>query len=173
VLDGVYRRTDGEPVFVQADSPTDEDLQALLHKTIMRLMKLLTRRGVLVEEEEGGSSYLADVDADSDEARALRPLQAAACAYRIAFGPRAGQKVLTMRGAMARDAGRDQDLCADQQGSACMRRCAAMPTSASGWSSFAEPSPARHWPMNAYRSTPPGRWYSNSRPPGATAPRTS
>jgi len=77
VLDGVYRRPDGEPVFVQADSPTDEDLQALLHKIITRLMKLLTRRGVLVEEEEG-SSYLADAEADSDEARALRPLQAAA-----------------------------------------------------------------------------------------------
>ena|GEM_PF-1248055 len=93
MLDGVYRRTDGEPVFVQADSPTDEELQALLHKIITRLMKLLTRRGVLIEEE-GGSSYLADADADadadSDEARALRPLQAAACTYRIAFGPRAG-----------------------------------------------------------------------------------
>ena len=37
-------------------------------------MKLLTRCGVLVEEE--GSSYLADGDADSDEARTLRPLQA-------------------------------------------------------------------------------------------------
>ena len=64
---------------------------ALLHKIITRLMKLLTRRSVLIEEEEG-SSYLADADADadanSDEARALRPLQAAACTYRIAFGPR-------------------------------------------------------------------------------------
>ena len=48
VLDGVYRRPDGEPVFVQADSPTDEDLQALLHKIIRRLMKLQTRGGVLV-----------------------------------------------------------------------------------------------------------------------------
>jgi len=47
----VYRRTDGAPVFVQADSPTDEDLQALLQRIITRLMKLLTRRGVLVEEE--------------------------------------------------------------------------------------------------------------------------
>jgi len=56
VLDGVYRRTDGEPVFARADSPTDEALQALLHKIITRLMKLLTRRGVLVEEEEEGSS---------------------------------------------------------------------------------------------------------------------
>ena len=37
--------------------------------------KLLTRRGVLDEEE--GSTYMADNDGDSDEARALRPLQAA------------------------------------------------------------------------------------------------
>jgi len=52
VVHRVYRRTDGESVFVQADSPTDEDLQALLYKIITGLMKLLTRRGVLVEEEE-------------------------------------------------------------------------------------------------------------------------
>jgi len=76
VLDGVYRRTDGEPVFVEVPAPTDKALQALLHKIIARLIKLLTRRGVLVEEE--GSGYLADGDADSDDARALRPLQAAA-----------------------------------------------------------------------------------------------
>ena len=90
-------------------------MQALLHKIITRLMKLLTRRGVLVEEEEG-SSYLADAEADSDEARALRPLQAAACTYRIAFGPRAGQKVLTVQGAMPQDAVLTQALCADHQG---------------------------------------------------------
>jgi len=82
------------------------------------MMKLLTRRGVLVEEEEGGSRYLADVaaDADSDEACALRPLQAAGCTYRIAFGPRAGQKVLTVQGAMACDAALTQALCPDHQG---------------------------------------------------------
>jgi len=115
-------RTDGEPEFVQADSPTDEALQALLHKIITRLMKLLTRRGVLVEEEEeGGSHYLADADADSDDARALRPLQAAACTYRIAFGPRAGQKVFTVQGAMAQDAVLTQALCADHQGNSAAR----------------------------------------------------
>ena len=96
VLDGVYRRTDGEPVFVEVPAPTDEALQSLLHKIIGRLMKLLTRRGVLVEEE--GATYLADGDADSDDARTLRPLQAAACTYRIAFGPRAGQKVFMVQG---------------------------------------------------------------------------
>jgi hypothetical protein len=38
-----------------------------------RTMKLLARRGALVQEQ--GSTYMAD-DGDSDEARALRPLHA-------------------------------------------------------------------------------------------------
>ena len=115
VLDGVYRRgTDGAPEFVEVPAPTDEALQTVLHKVIMRMMKLLTRRGVLVEEE--GSTYIADNDSDSDEARALRPLQAAACTYRIAFGPRAGQKVLTVQGALPRETDFEQSLCADISG---------------------------------------------------------
>jgi len=60
-----------------APAPTDEALQGLLHKIVGRLMKLLTRRSVLVEEE--GSTYLADTDVDSDDARTLRTLQRAAC----------------------------------------------------------------------------------------------
>jgi hypothetical protein len=59
---------------------------------------------------------MADSASDSDEARVLRPLQAAACTYRIAFGPRAGQKVLTLQGAMPKEAGFKQNLCADIQG---------------------------------------------------------
>jgi hypothetical protein len=78
VLDGVYwLGIDGAPEFVEVPEPTDGALQAVLHKIITRMMKLLTRRGVLVEEE--GSTYMADNDGDSDEARTLRPLQAAAC----------------------------------------------------------------------------------------------
>ena len=41
------------------------------------MMKLLARKGVLVEDQ--GQTYMADDDSDSDEARVLRPLQAAAC----------------------------------------------------------------------------------------------
>jgi len=37
-------------------------------------------------------------------------------AYRIAFGPRAGQKVLTVQGAMPRNADLKQGLCADIDG---------------------------------------------------------
>ena len=115
VLDGVYRcGADGAAVFVEAGAPSDDELHALLHTVIARLMKMLTRRGVLIEEM--GQTYLADPNADGDEARTLRPLQAAAITYRIAFGPRAGQKVLTLRGAMAREGMARELLCCDIDG---------------------------------------------------------
>ena len=63
-----------------------------------------------------GQTYLAEADADGEEARTLRPLQAAAITYRIAFGTRAGQKVLTLRGATPREAAARQPLCADIDG---------------------------------------------------------
>ena len=111
VLDGVYRcGADGVPGFVEAGAPTDDELHALLHTIIARLMKMLTRRGVLVEDM--GQTYLAEPDTDGDEARTLRPLHAAVT-YRIAFGPRAGQKMLTLRGAMPREGTSRQPLCAD------------------------------------------------------------
>jgi hypothetical protein len=58
----------------------------LLHTVITRLMKLLTRRGVLLEDM--GQTYLDEPDADGEEARTLRPLQAAAvpCRPRLASG---------------------------------------------------------------------------------------
>ena len=43
-------------------------------------------------------------------------MQAAACAERIAFGPRAGQKVLTLQGAMPRDKDFKKTPCADIDG---------------------------------------------------------
>ena len=74
-LEGVYRRgADGAPEFVEVPAPSDEALQAVLHKIITRMMKLLTRRGVLIEEQ--GQTYMADNDADSDAARALRACEA-------------------------------------------------------------------------------------------------
>jgi len=66
----------------------------------IRLIQVLTRPGVLIEEL--GQTYLAEPDADGEEARRLHPLQAAAVTYRIAFEPRAGQKVLTLHGATPR-----------------------------------------------------------------------
>lgn len=50
-----------------------------------------------------------------------------ACTYRIAFGPRAGQKVLTVQGAMPRQTEFKQTLCADINGFSlhAAARCAA------------------------------------------------
>ena len=79
MLDGVCRcGGDGVPSFVEVDAPNDDELHALLQTLTTRLMQLLARRGVLVEEM--GQTCLAEPDADGDEARTLRPLQAAALA---------------------------------------------------------------------------------------------
>ena len=140
---------------------------------------MLTRRGVLVQDM--GQTYLAEPDADGEEARTLRPLQAAAVTYRIAFGPRAGQKVLTLKSAMPREATARQPLCANIDGfsqpaciagwrsagtrplwalcpaSPCTPRFGSKHTSASGWSNCAATSPGRHFRTSGYSSTPPAR----------------
>ena len=77
-------------------------------------MKSLTRQGILVEEQ--GEIYLASDDGDSHEARAIPRLQAAAYVYRIAYGPRAGQKVLTLQGAKPSAIDIKQRLCANSEG---------------------------------------------------------
>ena len=115
VLDGVYRcGADGVPTFVEVAAPTRDERHALQHTVIARLFKMLTRHGVLIEEL--GQTLLADPNADGDEAGTLLPLQAAAITYRIAFGPRAGHKVLTLRGAMAREGMAHELLCCDIDG---------------------------------------------------------
>jgi hypothetical protein len=58
---------------------------------------------------------MVDNDGDADEARVLHPLWAAGSAYRIAFGPRAGQKVLKVQGTMSREL--KLSLCAGIDGS--------------------------------------------------------
>ena len=76
-------------------------------------MKVLTRRGVLIEDM--CQTYLAEPD-DNGKARTLRPLQAAANTYPIAFSPRAGQIMLTLRGGDAARTTAHQPLCADIAG---------------------------------------------------------
>ena len=103
VLDGVYQSGEGVPVFHEIPAPSIDELQSLLAKIITRIMRLLTRQGHLIEEQGMALAlghpvgqpltYLAEPDSD----HALTPLQAASCTYRIALGPRAGQKVLSLQ----------------------------------------------------------------------------
>ena len=131
VLDGVYGNrypagTSGTPdesmpaptalvpIFHPAGAPTHAALQALLGKIIARILRLLTRLGHLNEEE--GQTYLAGGITDPDDV--MTPLQAAAANYRIAQGPRAGQKVLSLQLAprhLARS-GDSRALCANAHG---------------------------------------------------------
>lgn len=110
VLDGVYRRTEGEPVFQQTRAPTSDALRGLLDKIIARLLKRLPRLGYFVQGE--GMTYLANIDPD----KRLAPLQAASCTYRIALGPRAGQKVLSLRTVPGRDEKATAGLYTDAHG---------------------------------------------------------
>jgi hypothetical protein len=100
-------------------APSDEELHALLQTVIARRMKMLTRRGVLVEDK--GQACLAAPGAEGEEARTRAPLQAAAVSDRIAFGPRAGQMVLTPRGATPLEAPVRQPLCTDIDGNRSAR----------------------------------------------------
>jgi len=84
-----------------------EELQDLLDKIIVRLMKTLTRGGYLVEEQ--GMTYLADIDADNP----LKALHAASCTYRIALEPRAGKKMLSLQTVAGADDKHRRTLCAD------------------------------------------------------------
>jgi Putative transposase/Transposase zinc-binding domain len=111
VLDGVYRSSgEGVPVFHEARAPSIEELQALLGQIITRILRLLTRQGYLVEEQ--GMRYLAEPDADN----ALTALQAASCTYRIALGPRAGQKVLSLQSLPSTGERSTPGLCANRHG---------------------------------------------------------
>ena len=71
-----------------------------LGKIITRILRLLTREGHLVEVE--GVTYVADAHGSIDPDNLLAPLQAASCTYRIALGPRAGRKVLSLQTAASR-----------------------------------------------------------------------
>ena len=116
VLDGVYRTAgEGAPLFHPTAAPGNEQLQTLLDKIIRRIMKLLTRLGHLIEED--GIVYLARTES-LDPDNVMAPLQAASTSYRIAAGPRAGCKVLTLVGHGAqREAHRSPDvLCANISG---------------------------------------------------------
>jgi len=70
---------------------------------------MLTRRGYLIEEQ--GMTYLAEA-----EPGGTLTVLAASYAYRIALGPRAGQKVLSLQPVCSREKKFTQALCANAHG---------------------------------------------------------
>jgi hypothetical protein len=66
--------------------------------------------------EDTGQTWLAELDADSAEARMLRPLPAAATTHHMTFGPAPGRRCCTTRGLRAEQ---------DPRPAACARRALA------------------------------------------------
>ncbi len=154
VLDGVFRITEGGPEFHAVRAPTVEQLQALLIRMIKRLMRLLTRKGYLVEEQ--GMIYLANPDPES----ALAPLQQGACTYRIAFGPRAGQKVLTLQTLPSQAAASTTERCVNEQGFSLHAEVRLAINQRHKLEHLCRTSPGPPLPTSAWHSTVPGRWCS-------------
>ena len=96
-VDGAYR-SDGAapPVFHPVPPPATADLQALVQRIAERLGRLLERRGLIERDAEN-----AWLSGDSGEVGALDDLIGHSITYRIAVGPRAGQKVFTLQSVAA------------------------------------------------------------------------
>ena len=91
-LDGVYCATDAGPSFHRVAVPTHATLEGLLHTLSDRIALHLERRGWLVRDDEHGFLTLnASDDSTLDE------LRGHSITYRIALGPHAGRKALTLR----------------------------------------------------------------------------
>jgi hypothetical protein len=110
-LDGIYRLVDGRPVFQSVPPPSEKQLSVLLHSLIQRIMKCRAAEGFLTEEQ--GEFYMNETEPADPS---LTPLQAAACTYRVALGPRAGRKILTVQSALPQEWANASDRCVSQNG---------------------------------------------------------
>ena len=93
-LDGVYvKRPDGTLRFRRIGAPTSAELDALTRIIAHRIGRLLERRGLL--ERDAENAWLAGDD--GAEPTPIDELRAASVTYRVAIGPRRGQKAFTVR----------------------------------------------------------------------------
>jgi len=88
-LDGAYTFCDNRATFHRARRPDNAQLTRLLDTLSRRIVRVLERRGLLIADPE--HPYL-ELKSDSS----LDYLQAASINYRIAIGPHAGRKALTL-----------------------------------------------------------------------------
>jgi hypothetical protein len=99
-------QTDGAdpPVFRNVEEPGAKALQALVERIAMRVGRLLEKRGLVERDIE--NAWLA---ADATGSGPLDDLLGHSITYRIAVGPRAGQKLFTLQTVPARLHGLEGD----------------------------------------------------------------
>ena len=90
VVHGVY---DNKGYFWPVKPPTTEDLDRITHTIAKRVSQYLERAGYLYRDAE--SEYL---DLVPDEDDVMHGIIGTSIRYRLAFGPNAGKKALTLQG---------------------------------------------------------------------------
>ena len=91
-LDGAYLTGTNPPVFRRIAAPSAQELQTLVARMAERIGRALEREGLLVRDCE--NSYLSF---DPAAGGPLDDLIGHSITYRVAMGPRAGQKVFTLQ----------------------------------------------------------------------------
>ena len=108
-LNGVY---DANGYFWPVKPPSREDLDVIAHTIARRVSRFLEKAGYLVRDAE--SEYL---DLMQDEDDAMGAIVGASITYRLAFGPNAGRKALTLQTVPVRTESRKgDDLVSKQAG---------------------------------------------------------
>jgi ribosomal protein S27E len=100
VLDGAYLVGTEPPVFRRIEPPRQEELQALVERVAERIGGALERQGLLARDAD--SSYL---ELDPAAGGPMDDLLGHSITYRVAVGPRAGQKVFSLQSVPAREEG--------------------------------------------------------------------
>jgi ribosomal protein S27E len=110
-LDGAYSFEHKRARFHRTPAPSQAELERLLSTLIRRITRTLLRSGALIEDVE--ETYL-----NVDEGGTLEQLNAASVRYRIAVGPQAGRRTLTLRtlGPDTRDPSRSKPFTAGRDG---------------------------------------------------------
>ena len=91
-LDGVYTFEQEKAKFHFLTAPSSSELHNLLKSIAQRIVKLLEKRGWIVQDEGGEDKYL---DLKSDEP--MDYIHGSSVTYRIALGKYKGQKALSLK----------------------------------------------------------------------------
>ena len=109
LLDGVYVRAGESVAFRRVAAPSRAELELRVQRLGLRIGRALERRGMLVRDEE--RSYL---DLEPKGESGLADLLGHSITYRMAVGPRAGQKVLTTPATSRAGSSTRHDLAVDR-----------------------------------------------------------
>lgn len=111
-LDGVYELDEeGRPcAWHMTKAPTRPELNDVLNKIIIRITKLLEKRGIIKRDEDD------HLQINLEEDDALARLQAGAATYRFTLGPNKGKKALTLKTVSENDHNSQSGLVAINSG---------------------------------------------------------